>query len=263
MSTISLMQQRAGGKRRSAQAEKRHTEPHIMWRRAAYQNEFHVCRGAANRKENPQEPQPTSPTHRHPPHQTTRPPCQGPPHLTGPEGRDITAATKSRPKCHRSTEATTENRGPDSQPSPKQPNQHTKTPHPKPPPQPTTPNTPLVFCLQVKVPLFGHVWAVCQKHRAHGGWPGRQTTKQPNPPNRPTSPKQAETTNPGHSTYAFLLRGKEARNHLVRGSEWFQKERRKGNELRAGHKGKGGEGHPNTTQNTTNKPQPRGEKWPA
>ena len=108
--------------------------------------------------------------------------------------------------------------------------------------------------MQVEVPLFGQYWPCARStERTEGG----QGDRQQNNPTPQTRPKQAKTTNPGHSTYALLLRGKEARNHLVRGSEWFQKECRKGNELRAGHKGKGGAGapqhNPKNRQQTTTK----------
>ena len=106
------------------------------------------------------------------------------------------------------------------------------------------------------------VWprrAVYQKHRAHGGWPKRQTTKRPNPTtNKPQNAKPTnQATAPTHSS--SREGGEEPPGPQTQVPKGAQKRKR----IRAGHKGEGRRGHPNTTQNTTNKPQPRGEKWPA
>ena len=83
-------------------------------------------------------------------------------------------------------------------------------------------------CLKAKVPQSGHVGTCTRStERKEGGQSDKQQND-PTPP--PTSPKtQNPQTRPPH--LRIPPREKEARNHLVRRPR-FQKERKKGNELK-------------------------------
>jgi hypothetical protein len=106
--------------------------------------------------------------HKHPPHQTTRPPCNRPPHQregggskSGPKGQCITVATKSRSECKRTPKRRQKTSGPKSRTATNRPNtnptQQTRTTPKHPTPRAT--GFPACFvegCAPVG-PLFGHM----------------------------------------------------------------------------------------------------------
>ena len=122
-------------------------------------------------------------------------------------------------------------------------------------PQATTPNTPLVFCLPVKVPLFGHSWPRTRSTKRTEGGRGNKRQNKPTPQrtNRPKQQQKPQTPVTPHTHPS--PRGRSARNQLVHGPEWLQNECRKRIRCRPGQE-RGGQGQPTPNQPpATTKPQ--------